>query len=202
MKRVGIYSGSFDPVHAGHLAFAREAIARCGLDKVFFLVEPRPRRKQGVRALEHRAAMVRLAVKDDNQLGTIVLGQSRFTAVDTLPILQRRFKGAQLYMLMGDDGLTHLGEWPHVDELIEGLRFVVGRRKAASAEVKSRIEIIQKTRGLQIRYTDFAAPKAALSSSGIRRSLKKGVPVTDVSPEVLRYVRTHGLYESGSSSKS
>ncbi|MCA9332160.1 adenylyltransferase/cytidyltransferase family protein, partial [Candidatus Saccharibacteria bacterium] len=52
MKKVGIYAGSFDPIHKGHIALAEQAIQQCGQDKVFFMVEPRPRRKQGVKALE------------------------------------------------------------------------------------------------------------------------------------------------------
>ncbi|MBI1857228.1 adenylyltransferase/cytidyltransferase family protein [Candidatus Saccharibacteria bacterium] len=118
-SRIGIYSGTFDPVHDGHIAFANAALKQCNLDKIFFLVEPRPRRKQGVKAFEHRTEMVRLAIKNEHSLGSIVLNQQRFTPADTLPLLTERFKGADLYMLIGDDMLDHLAGWPHVECLLQ-----------------------------------------------------------------------------------
>ena len=67
--RVGIYPGAFDPVHKGHIAFALAAITAHQLDKVFFLPEPSPRHKQGVKALDHRVEMVRLATANDPRIG-------------------------------------------------------------------------------------------------------------------------------------
>src|SRR5258708_1287895 len=92
VKKIPIFAGTFDPVHEGHLAFAQAALEE-GLEKVMFLVEPRPRRKQGVRALEHRTAMVQLAIADEPQLSTIVLEQARFSVNETLPVLRARFSG-------------------------------------------------------------------------------------------------------------
>jgi nicotinate-nucleotide adenylyltransferase len=200
VKKVGIYSGTFDPVHAGHVAFAHEALEQCGLDKVFFLVEPRPRRKQGVKALEHRAKMVRLAIADESQLGSITLEQQRFTAVDTLPILQRRFKGAELYMLMGDDMLAHFAEWPHVEELIQGIQFVIGVRNYSEVEIERRLGSIQKARGLKIRYMLFQAPSPAFSSSLVKQQIKKGQMPKGLTPEVLAYIKEQGLYAEVDSS--
>lgn len=202
MKKIGIYSGTFDPVHEGHLAFARAAVEKCGLDKVFFLVEPRPRRKQGVKALEHRAEMVRLAVEHEPGFGSILLEQQRFTVTDTLPVLQQRFTGAELYMLMGDDMLAHFAEWPHVEELISGIRFVIGVRNHTAAEVKRRIGIVQKTRGLVMDYQLFQAPAAEYSSSVIRRQVKSGKQPDGLPGQVFEYIRAQGLYQSSESSSS
>src|SRR5688572_16122728 len=107
-KRVGIYAGTFDPVHVGHMAFAEQALEACNLDKIFFLVEPRPRRKQGVRALEHREAMVRLATAKNDKYGVIQLEQTNFSVEETLPKLQALFEGAELHFLMGEDVFAHL----------------------------------------------------------------------------------------------
>jgi nicotinate-nucleotide adenylyltransferase len=194
MKKVGIYSGTFDPVHEGHLAFARDAIEQCGLDKVFFLVEPRPRRKQGVRAQEHRVAMVQLAVQEDARLGSIDLKQPRFTVTETLPVLRERFKGAELYMLMGDDMLSHFGEWPNVDKLTSGVQFVIGLRRFTKEEVQDRLDTLQRTRGLRLRYKVFTAGKPEFSSSSVKRSLRQGKISPGISKKVAEYIREHGLY--------
>jgi len=186
-------------VHRGHVAFALEAIEQCGLDKVFFLVEPRPRRKQGVKALEHRAEMVRLAIRQVPSLGSILLQQQRFTVVHTLPVLQRRFKGAQLHMLMGDDWLVHFADWPHVEELLRDISFVIGIRQYSGAEVEARIQFIQKARGLTMRYQLFQPSGPEVSSSKVRRQVRAGEESEDLSPAVLDYIRAQGLYSTYSS---
>ncbi len=194
MKRVGIYSGTFDPIHNGHVRFALEAQEKYGLDKVFFLVEPRPRRKQGVKALEHRTQMVELAIKRHANLGLIILNQARFTAHETLPVLQARFQGAALYMLMGEDMLDHLANWPHVTELIEAVHFVIGIRRRSEKEVKETLVALQQTRGLRLTYSIFQADSSRVSSSAVRSALRKGKTPQTVPPEVLDYIATEQLY--------
>jgi nicotinic acid mononucleotide adenylyltransferase len=147
--------------------------------------------------------MVRLAIKNDPELGSIMLGQQRFTAVDTLPVLHRRFKGTQLYMLMGDDWLSHFADWPHVDELIRDMRFVIGRQTYSASEVDRRLDTIQKVRGLTLHYQVFPVVSPEFSSSAIRQQIKQGRAPEGLSLEVLHYIREHGLYVAvGSSSKS
>ncbi len=196
MKKVGIYSGTFDPIHAGHLAFAHEAAKQCGLDKVFFLIEPRPRRKQGVKAFEHRVRMVQLAIQDEPKFGSIMLEQQRFTVTDTLPVLLKRFQGAELCLLMGDDNLDHLSSWPHLEELLKNVLFVVGLRRQKEAEVNRQIDIIEQTRGLKIRHRLFQAPRPEVSSSTVKRSLQRGYNSAGVPPTVAKYIKSQGLYSS------
>lgn len=194
MRRVGIFSGTFDPVHSGHLAFARRALKAHDLDKVFFMVEPRPRRKQGVKAFEHRQAMVDLAIQGEPSFGSIVLEQVRFSADKTLPILKSRFKGAELYMLMGDDMLHHLGDWPHVDELLRDVAFIIGRRQDDPAEIKARIKNLEQTRGLKLRYKIFRAANSMDTSSQIRLAYKHGHTPAGLDPKVRNYINQNHLY--------
>lgn len=192
-KRIGIYSGTFDPIHDGHIAFADEALKRFGLDKVFFLAEPRPRRKQGVKSFEHRVEMVRKALKNHPQFGQIVLEQQRFTPHETLPILAARFKGAQLYMLIGDDVLYHLADWPHVEELIDACEVIVGVR-GDLAETEEQLRVLTKVRSLPLKHHAFVAAKPEYASSAIRASLRRGKEPAGLNPSVKRYIARHGLY--------
>ena len=179
------------------MAFAYEAVKQCGLDKVFFLVEPRPRRKQGVKAFEHRFRMVQLAIRDESTFGAIMLEQQRFTATDTLPILTERFKGAELHMLMGDDMLSHFADWPHVEKLMSSVQFVIGLRHFDTKEVSRRVDILQRTRGLAMRYSLFQAPQADYASSKIRTAIKRGQQPSGVPAIVQAYIQAEGLYASG-----
>ncbi|MDB5163572.1 MAG: Cytidyltransferase-related protein [Candidatus Saccharibacteria bacterium] len=196
MKKVGIYSGTFDPIHNGHLAFAEQAIKACGLDKIFFLTEPRPRRKQGVKAFEHRAHMVGLATRHNPQFGSIVLEQTQFTPHQTLPLLKNRFKHAELYMLMGEDMLKHLADWPHVDELVEAVHLIVGSRQNTPAQVRRALQAINATRGLNFAYTVIDAKHSQLSSSQVKAHLRAGNITADVQPAVADYIHKHHLYAS------
>jgi nicotinate-nucleotide adenylyltransferase len=128
LKKFGVFAGTFDPLHNGHLAFARQAL-RSGLDKVYFLPEPRPRRKQGVRALEHRQGMIEVAIQDDTRLGLIKLEQARFTPYETLPVLQQRFPNAEIVLLFGDDVLRHIADWPRIAELADSVRLLIATRR-------------------------------------------------------------------------
>lgn len=196
MKKIGIFSGTFDPVHDGHLAMAHTALRQLSLDKIFFLVEPRPRRKQGVRALEHRIAMTQLAIADEAKFGCLVLNQARFTAHETMPLLTARFGEAELYLLMGDDMLSHLISWPHVDELLQSVHFVIARRRLDIADATGHLEMLQATKGVRVQY-DFVEPsRETVSSQKIRQSLRHGFVPEGLSSAVHDYIATHRLYRA------
>lgn len=195
MKQIGIYGGTFDPIHNGHLAFAQAALDT-GLEKVMFLVEPRPRRKQGVRAFEHRLGMVQLAIADRPKMGSIIVDQARFTPHETLPLLQNRFKGYQLVLLFGDDVIAHIGEWPHVEELVASVELMIAVRHGNVQALEETFKTIHKTRNLKFRR-QFVDPNCPdVSSSSIRQQLRKREQPTDIPESVWRYIRSHRLYSS------
>lgn len=194
MKKIGIYSGTFDPVHNGHIAFAEAAVEHCGLDKLFFLIEPRPRRKQGVKAFEHRVRMVQLAIAEHRQFGVIVLEQARFTVAETLPVLQSRFKSAELHMLMGEDVLRHLTGWPHLREFVRDVKIVIGIREGSDETVRHQLDNLRKIRHLQPQYEMFQTELSDYSSSKIRLSLRRGKIPPGLHPDVERYIQKQGLY--------
>lgn len=194
VKRVGIFAGSFDPIHMGHIDFAKQALEESKLDKIFFLVEPRPRRKQGVRALEHRRNMVQLSIEHQPSFGSILLEQPRFSVAQTMPVLKELFKGAKLHLLMGDDVLNHLADWPHVDDLIKDVCFVIGVRNHSTEEINQILNMLQTTRGLRLKYSLFQASLPKFSSSQVRLSLKHGQQSPGIAPKVLQYIKENGLY--------
>ncbi len=195
MNRIGIYAGSFNPIHKGHLEFAKAAYEQCKLKKVFFMVEPRPRLKQGVKALEHRQEMVRLATEQIPPFGTIVIDQTNYTVSETLPYLMERFKGAELYLLFGDDVLSRLVSWPNVSQLITACKFVIGRRKKSETAIKEVISIIENAKNERLSYSIIKAPQASLSSSAIRRSIRQTGQASGVELSVIDYIMKNGLYK-------
>lgn len=193
MKKVGIFSGTFDPVHEGHISFALEALKVGRLDKVFFLVEPSPRRKQGVKAFQHRVNMVRLAIEDEPRLGLIILEQARFTVPETMPILKNRFKGAKLCLLLGEDVIYNLASWPHANKLIEDVHFIIGTRHSEK-NLHDHLQAIEQAKGKALNHSIFKTEQPKLSSTTVRALLRKGQKPKGVHPEVLAYIELNGLY--------
>jgi nicotinate-nucleotide adenylyltransferase len=193
MKRIGIFAGTFDPIHDGHIAFAQAALDQ-GIEKVMFLVEPRPRRKQGVRALEHRIAMVQLAIAKQPKMGTIMLEQARFTAHETLPVLQERFKGYKLVLLFGDDVTQHIAQWPHVTQLVESTELLIASRQANTDMLRETMHTLEHTRSLKFHYNIIKAPKEYLSASKIRLQLKRHEKPEGLPPKVYGYITQQDLY--------
>ncbi|MBA3757126.1 MAG: hypothetical protein H0X02_13295, partial [Nitrosomonas sp.] len=166
-------------MHDGHLAFAATAI-EAGLQKVMFLVEPRPRRKQAVRALEHRIAMVQLAIADEPSFGTIKLEHARFTVHETLPVLQARFAGFQLVFLFGDDVIQHIADWPHVDALVSGAELLIASRHSDEKNLLQTFTTLEQTRNLSFRRSFVHPNQQQMTSSRIRLGLKQREPVGGV----------------------
>lgn len=193
-KRIGIYSGTFDPIHAGHIAFAQQALDRAKLDKLFFLVEPRPRRKQGVRALEHREAMVRLALHSNKHFGMVQLEQANFSVEETLPKLRALFEGAQLYFLMGEDVFSHLSRWPHINDLLSSSSFIVGTRKQDEVAMRDVLKELQKTRGAIFDVSFIETDQQNVASTKIRLAFKRGKEPVGLLPETASYIQRNGLY--------
>lgn len=200
MSKIGIFAGTFDPIHDGHLAFAQSALA-AGLDKVYFLAEPRPWRKQGVRSLEHRRKMVVIAISNETKFGDIVFEGARLTPHETLPILQKRFSGQELVLLFGDDVIAHMVEhiadWPHIEDLARSVSLLIAARNHSQVELSARLRTLKKNHGLPFRYKFVEPQLQEVSSSKIRHQIKRGEKPKQLPTEVLDYIQINKLYTSG-----
>lgn len=194
MARIGIYSGAFDPVHDGHLQFALYAARQCELDRVMFMPEPEPRLKQGVKALQHRQNMVTIATAQHKKLGSILLDQTQFTIDKTLPVLQSRFSGSELFFLLGDDVIENLINWPHLHVLINSCSFIIGLRKKTAEDVVHTMTILESTLGRAITYELIAVGHTATSSKRVRSIIKQHKRPRTIDDGVYQYILDNGLY--------
>lgn len=199
-KKIGIFSGTFDPVHKGHIAFALRAAEAAGLDRVYFLPEAVPRRKEGVTHIAHRIAMLRLATKPHAKLAVLNLPDKQFSVSRTLPRLQKRFQAAELHLLIGSDIVPFLasGAWPQADRLLASMRLIVGLRDDVDQEVVSTLQTLLPDRSFRIVQTD----SAFASSRDIRNSLRRGQPHAGALKSLNRYIKAHWLYVSIADKKS
>lgn len=194
MRRIGIYAGTFDPVHSGHIAFALQAVQAAKLDEVYFLPERRPRAKQQVEHFGHRVAMLRRALSPHPQFEVLELVDVSFSIERTLPALQKRFPGSQLVFLFGSDVIPGLADWPRAERLLESGELVIGIR---SLDDPARLREIIENWAIQPRMlTMFVSYSPEVSSGLIREALRSGQPVSGLLSSVERYSDNHWLYVS------
>lgn len=192
-SRIGVYAGTFDPVHTGHITFALQAIEQANLDQVYFLPERRPRHKNGVEHFGHRVAMIKKAAKPHPKFSVIELDEVSFTVKRTIPILQKRFPDSELVFLFGSDTVQHLPEWAHSDKLLQN-ELVIGVRATEDAQVVQDAINAWSIRPSAITLFESSAPE--VSSSKIREALRSQQEVSGALTSVRRYSDQNWLYVS------
>ncbi len=138
--------------------------------------------------------MVQLAIKDDPKFGVLVLDDARPSILETWPHLEARFADAEVVVLMGDDVFKRLSQWPRVDGLVTGVRFVVGVREGKLRDLKDHLKVIAETRALGFQYNVFVAPLEHVSSVTLRRQLRAGKRPEGLTDAVWDYIKAERLY--------
>ena len=190
MSDIGIYPGAFDPVHRGHIAFARAAAQEVGLDRVVFLPEAYPRRKTGVTHIEHRIELLRRVLAGDANIGVDTAHGDRFSTEETLPKLQDKYPG-RLWFLLGSDVAKRLGRWDNIDVLCRSVGFIVGLRQSDTREDLQ--PALADVYMYSPRIVFVESPERFVSSSLIR----SGDEHIDLGSDVASYIREHNLYREG-----
>ena len=194
MRKVGIYSGTFNPVHAGHIRFALQAIEQAKLNKLYFLPERKPRYKQGVEHFGHRVAMLNRAAKPHPKFAVLELDDVSFTIQRTLPTLRKRFPESQLVFLFGSDVIEQLPEWPHSDKLLKDSELVVGVRSTEKIEETQKLIDNWAVHPKVVTLFHSSAPE--VSSSQVRDAMRQQQEAHGALTSVRRYSDQHWLYVS------
>lgn len=193
-RRLGIYAGTFDPVHAGHIAFALQALQAAQLDTVYFLPERRPRDKQQVEHFGHRVAMLNRALGPHPQFEVLELVDVSFSVQRTVAQLQQQFDGDELVFLFGSDVVPGLADWPHADQLLANHELVIGLR--AQDDHDSLQRIIETWPTPPRLVTMFPSYAPDVSSGLVREALRRGTGTPGLLTSVERYSDRNWLYVS------
>ena len=188
--KIGIFGGTFDPIHDGHLQLAQNARAQFSLDKVIFVPAYRPPHKQELLSLtpaQDRYEMVRLAIEGEPFLE---LSDCEFKrkgisyTFDTLSEFEKKYPHATFFLILGKDAFEGIDAWHRAAELKKMIRFLVAKRGPCEVRVPE---------GVRVEWIQM--PLCPISASGIRDTIRRGGKVDDyVSPKVLQYIRAHALY--------
>lgn len=196
-RRVGIFGGTFDPIHVGHLVTAVNARAALDLDVVLLVVANEPWQKVGGRSVtpaQDRLALVEAAVDECEGIEVCDLeirrGGLSYT-IDTVDELSAREPGIDLSLIVGADVVVNLEQWRSVDELKSRCMLVVvnrpGSRLAEGDELAAQL--------LGWKYQIIEVPALEVSSTDLRDRAAAGRPLDFLIPDgAIRVIRERGLY--------
>jgi nicotinate-nucleotide adenylyltransferase len=189
MMKIGVFGGTFDPIHQGHLEIARQAQQQFALDKIFFVPAARPAHKsrQDMAPVDDRYEMVRLAIQGQPGFEISALEMERpetSYTVETLRTLKKRFPEAELYWIMGADSLAEIPTWKEPGEIKRLAKFLVARRSGKNMKHTAQEDVAW-----------IRMPLRPVSATEIRTQLRQGASAGDVLPKpVAAYIKAHHLY--------
>jgi nicotinate-nucleotide adenylyltransferase len=196
--RIGLFGGTFDPPHLGHLILASEAYAQLDLTRLLWILTPEPPHKQDqfITAIEHRLAMVQLAIQDNPsfELSRVELDRpGPHYTLDTVELIAKQYPDADITPIIGGDSLRDLPTWHRPKELLYACHWVgVMRRPGETPDLD---ELERKLPGIssKIHYVD--APLLEIASREIRNRIAVGQTFRYYLPQpVYEYINQHHLY--------
>ena len=190
--RIGVFGGTFDPPHIGHLLLASDAREALALDRLIFVpaaTQPLKVNTPPIASARDRLEMVRLAVADDANYtidDTEIDRKGLSFTVDTLEQLSRKNPGAKLFLLLGEDSLAGVDGWRSPERIRELATLAVMRRSGSEQSPVARIAN---------DVTNVSARRVDVSSTEIRERLRAGKSIKGFVPEsVERFIEARGLY--------
>lgn len=186
ITRWGIFGGTFDPIHIGHLIVAQEASERLALDRILFVPARVSPLKRGMTLFspEQRLEMVRAAVTPDPRFGVSALDIERPApsyTVDTLRLLaEQQGPDTQFHFILGVDALLTFGYWYHPEEIIRLARLAVISRPGYALDLEDLDRVLP---GLSAATDLVETVHIGVSSTDIRRRLQEGASVRYLMPE-------------------
>lgn len=195
-KKIGIFGGTFDPIHMGHMQIANYCKEKLVLDEVLFIpasVSPlKSQEKQSSISSVQRLELLRAAIRNypEYKIDTCEMdkGGISFT-VDTIKYLLERSGNEEYYLIIGEDNAREFSRWKYPDEILSLVYVVVYRREAIA---KVDLNISKKYRD---KMQHLESPLIRISSSDIRKRIKQGKDIKNMVPEsVEKLISERGYY--------
>jgi nicotinate-nucleotide adenylyltransferase len=197
MVKIGLYFGSFNPVHIGHIAIAGYMTEFAGLDQVWFVVSPHNplKKKETLLADHHRLYMAELAIGDNDRLKAsdieFKLAVPSYT-IDTLTYLKEKYQKNEFSLVMGEDNLYTLHKWKNADELIKKYAIFVYPRPDSIKPSSAMLDKILTSADIH----SVNAPLMDISGTFIRDGIKHGKDMSYFLPDtVWKYIKEMHFYE-------
>lgn len=189
-KKIGLFFGSFNPIHVGHLIIANYMANFTELDQVWFVVSPQNpfKEKKSLGNMYDRLEMVNLAIEGADKLRAcdieFTLPQPSYT-IDTLTYLQEKYPKKEFVLIMGEDNLQSLRKWKNADIILRDYKIIVYPRPGYDA--------VEMKEHPSVQMTD--TPVMELSSTFLRQAIKENKSIKFYTPDkVAEFIDKKGLY--------
>jgi len=189
--KIGLFFGSFNPIHHGHLMVASFIANHTDLQQIWLVVSPQNPHKTQTSLLNEydRLHLAQLAIEDDAQIKVsdieFKLPKPSYT-IDTLTYLQEKYPQHQFHVIMGSDSFQNLPKWKNFEALVKNYQFIVYRRPGFD---------ITEDYGADMQYLE--APMLELSATLIRNNCKDGITIRYLVPEQVRLEIERNNYFKG-----
>ena len=197
--KIGIYGGTFNPIHNGHTYLLKYLLKNKICDKLIVLVSGNPPHKNdGVLDESHRFNMVKLALSDcsDILVSDMEMGKSeRCYTFNTMRLLREQYKNDELWFIVGADSFKDLPKWYRGEELIKENKFIAVNREGAFQNelYKEKCDEIKEKYGATVEFVDIKTPD--ISSTAVRKMVEEGKIVSSYVPDsVYKYITDNKLY--------
>lgn len=198
LKRIGVFGGTFDPPHIGHLILASEAYQQLNLERLLWVLTPISplKRADDITSLDQRLSMLQLAIAEnpDFELSRIEIDSpGPYYTLDTMRRLADCYPSAEVILVIGGDSLRDLPRWHRPADLMSACDEIgVMRRPGDSVDLSALERQVPGTQA-KVRFVD--APLLEISSSDIRRRIREKLPFRYyLSPSVYEYILKNELY--------
>jgi len=197
--RIGLFGGTFDPPHLGHLILASEAQSQLELNRLLWILTPEPPHKQDqpVTSIEHRLAMVKLAIEDNPAFELSYIEIERpgpHYTLDTIKLIAEQNPNAEIVPVIGGDSLRDLPKWHQPKELLYACHWVGVMRRPSDETNLEALERELPGISSKVHYVD--APLLEIASREIRSRIADGRTFRYyLADPVYHYISQHHLYE-------
>ena len=198
-RKIGLFGGTFNPVHLGHVYMARQVYREFKLDKVVFIPvgDPPHKRNDHVEGKEHRFAMLQIALSglDGFEVSRVELDREGSTyTIDTLTLLKKQMTGCKFYFIVGADNIFEIVTWKRYEEVLKLTEFICFYRPGYEKEkVFEYMRFYQEKYGKEILLSEYTGIN--VSSKEVRKKLQEGESVKGLVGEgVEHYIKENGLY--------
>lgn len=189
--KIGLFFGSFNPIHIGHMAIANYMLEFTDLDKIWFVISPHNplKKKSSLLADYHRYEMVYRALEEEYDMRAVdiefKMPQPSYT-IDTLVRLKEKYPLHQFIVIMGGDSLVSIKKWKNYEALLDNYQIYVYQRPGS-----------KHNQELHPHIKMFNAPQMDISASFIREAIKSGKEIKYFLPQkVWEYIKEMHFYEN------
>lgn len=197
-ERIGVFGGTFDPIHYGHLIAAAEMRHALDVQRVLFVPAPRPPHKESsvVGTDSQRLEMVELAIAGEPgfEVSRIEFDRAGPSyTVDTLADLAAAHPAGELFLFLGEDALRDLPAWREPQRILHLAHLAVATRPRSALDLNALLRALPEAKD---RFTLVTTPSIGISATDLRSRVRENRPVRFQTPDiVIDYIHDHALYK-------